>query len=83
MSPSGAYLRTNQAFCDMLGYSAEEIQQIDFRFITYPEDLEISNNLVQQCLNGEIKEFSVEKRYIKKNGEILWALINSVSYSRY
>ena len=62
----------------MLGYSAEEIQQIDFRFITYPEDLEISNNLVQQCLNGEIKEFSVEKRYIKKNGEILWALINSV-----
>ncbi len=78
VSPSGAYLRTNQAFCDMLGYSAEEIQQIDFRFITYPEDLEISNNLVQQCLNGEIKKFSVEKRYIKKNGEILWALINSV-----
>ena len=54
-SPTGIILQVNQCLSDLLGYSVEELLQINWRTITHPDDLELSNKVIQQCLNGESK----------------------------
>jgi PAS domain S-box-containing protein len=65
-------MRVNQKFCDIVGYSKEEIQARTFQEITYPEDLEADLKYVNQVLDGDIKTYSMEKRYFRKNHEITW-----------
>jgi len=65
-------LKVNKAFCEMLGYSEQELLERNIEDITYPEDVENSVKLSKQTLRGKIPIFSIEKRYVKKTGEILW-----------
>jgi PAS domain S-box-containing protein len=69
----GQWLRVNQRLCEILGYSPEELQQTTFQQITYPEDLEKDLQLAHQLLAGEINSYSLEKRYFRKDGAIIWA----------
>jgi PAS domain S-box-containing protein len=69
----GRWLRVNQKLCDIVGYSSEELLQTSFQDITYPEDLEIDLANVQQLLANEIQTYSMEKRYINKQGFLVWA----------
>ncbi|MBW4563312.1 MAG: PAS domain S-box protein [Mojavia pulchra JT2-VF2] len=71
----GRWLRVNQKLCDILGYSYEELLQKTFQDITHPDDLEIDLAYVQQILAGEIQTFSMEKRYIRKDGSLVWAYL--------
>ena len=48
---------------------------MDFQSITHPDDLELDLTNMQHLKNGEINEFSMEKRYIRKNGTIVWVLL--------
>jgi PAS domain S-box-containing protein len=68
----GRWLRVNQKLCEIVGYSHEELQQLKFQDITYPDDLETDLNHINKLLSGEIENFSLEKRYICKNGSIVW-----------
>jgi len=70
--PKGYLLDTNPAFQRLLGYSADELHMIHFRDLTLEEDLAESLLLFQQIINGEKSQFEVEKRYVRKNGEIIW-----------
>ena len=74
-SLDGRYLRVNRAFCDSLGYTAEELLARTFADITHPEDL--ADNLAprEKLLRGEAPYFNLEKRYITKAGKIVHALI--------
>lgn len=72
VSPDGRFLRINKKFCDIVGFSREEMLQKQFQEITYPEDLEADLEFLNQLMNGRIDTYSMEKRYIKKNGEIVW-----------
>lgn len=63
--------RFNSAFCAMLGYSAEELPGKRFPEITYPDDLEGSEAAMQRLWRGEVKFYTIEKRYIKKDGGIV------------
>lgn len=74
-SLTGRFLQINQKYCDLVGYSHDELQTIDFQTLTYPEDLEKDLKLMEQLKAGEIREFSIEKRYIRKDGSIVWALL--------
>jgi PAS domain S-box-containing protein len=65
-------LKVNKAFCEMLGYSEQELLERNIEDITYPEDVERSVKLSKQVLRGKIPLFSIEKRYVKKTGELLW-----------
>ena len=67
--------RFNSAFCAMLGYSAEELPGKRFPEITYPDDLEGSEAAMQRLWSGEVKFYTIEKRYIKKDGGIVWARV--------
>ena len=72
VSPDGLFLRINQKFCDIVGYSPEEMEKLTFQEITHPDDLENDLQQVERLLVGEIEFYSLEKRYYKKNGQIVW-----------
>jgi PAS domain S-box-containing protein len=75
LEPDGRFTKINNSFCDTLGYSEQEIIGINFRNITHPGDLEKSLELTKELLKSESTEGrSIEKRYLHKNGDIIWAL---------
>jgi PAS domain S-box-containing protein len=70
--PSGE-LHVNQAFCDMLGYSLVELQTQIWQHLTHPDDLELSQSAIAPLLAGEKDAVRFSKRYLHKNGSIVWA----------
>lgn len=75
VSPEGRWLKVNNSITQILGYSPEEFAYIDFQKITYPEDLDLDIGLVNRALRGEIDSYSIEKRYVHKDGHVVWALL--------
>ncbi|MDP8965520.1 MAG: PAS domain S-box protein, partial [Cyanobacteriota bacterium] len=69
---NGRFLKVNKTYCQMLGYLEPELHQLTFAQITHPEDAEIDLRYAEQLFKGEISSYQIEKRYIKKNGEIVW-----------
>ena len=65
-------MRVNQRLCNIVGYSQAALLQCTFQDITYPEDLETDLEYVRKMLAGEIETYSMEKRYICKNGSLVW-----------
>ena len=78
---NGKFIRVNQKFCDILGYSREELLQLTFHEITYPADLESDLHQVRNLLSGKVQNFSMEKRYLCKDGSVIWVEI-TVSFVR-
>ncbi|MDP4224422.1 MAG: PAS domain S-box protein [Bacteroidota bacterium] len=68
----GEFLRVNRAFSLLTGYSQEELMKMKFQNLTHPDDLELNLAGLSRLIEGEIKSFRMEKRYIRKNGEIIW-----------
>ena len=77
----GRWLRVNQSFCEIVGYTAEELLATDYQSITHPDDLETDLALGRQLLDGAIPHLHIEKRYIHKQGRVIWVLL-SVSFVR-
>ena len=75
VSLDGRWLRVNQKLCEITGYPHEEILNLTFQDITHPDDLEADLNHVHQLLAGEIEHYSMEKRYIRKDGSTVWVEI--------
>jgi PAS domain S-box-containing protein len=71
ISPEGRYLRVNKGYCDLLGYSQEELLQMHFQDLTHPDDLEVDVAGFAQIKQGAIQTLQTEKRYIAKNGTIV------------
>ncbi|NET05848.1 MAG: PAS domain S-box protein [Symploca sp. SIO2B6] len=68
----GHFLRVNSKFCDILGYTLEEMLSLNCQSITHPDDLETELEYIRRMLVGEIKAYSFEKRYIRKDGSYVW-----------
>lgn len=64
----GPLLHVNRGLCEMLGYSREELKRLSFRDITHSDDLASEEKLLSQLIAGEIRSYSIEKRYLHKNG---------------
>ncbi|MBF0556082.1 MAG: PAS domain S-box protein [Nitrospirae bacterium] len=78
-SQFGRFVAINQAFCDIVGYSMEEMSKLTFQEITHPDDLAVSLANRKKLVEGDIDKFSAEKRYIHKNGGVVWVKIVVVS----
>ncbi len=71
-TPEGVFSKVNGRFCEMTGYSQDEITKLNFRDITHPEDVDMDVGYAEKLLSGEMDSYSLEKRYIKKTGEVIW-----------
>ena len=69
------FLSANNAFCSILGYSESELKTRSFRDITHPEDIEKSVSKMAELDSGNILFFVQEKRYIKKDGEVIFGKV--------
>jgi PAS domain S-box-containing protein len=81
MGIDGRMLKVNAAFCQMLGYSEAELTKMTPFDITHPEDREASVNLMEFLFHRDVPAGRMEKRYIRKNGEMIWGSL-SVSVIR-
>jgi PAS domain S-box-containing protein len=68
----GRWLRVNQRLCDIVRYSREELLERTFQDITYPADLDADLECVQQLLDGLIDTYTLDKRYLRKDGSTVW-----------
>jgi len=79
--PDGCWLKVNKALCGMLGYTESEMLAMDFRTTTHPDDLDAELEKLKQMLEGTMQTFENEKRYLTKDGEIIWTAL-SISIAR-
>jgi PAS domain S-box-containing protein len=75
VSLEGKWLRVNSRLSAILGYSEDELLTKTFQDITHPDDLKVDLDYVRQMLDGEIETYTLEKRYLHKEGNIIWALV--------
>jgi PAS domain S-box-containing protein len=66
------YLAINQKFCDILGYTRDELMQMDTLAITHPDDREVDDDHREQLLAGKIETYTAEKRFVRKDGAVIW-----------
>lgn len=72
VAPDGQFLESNQVFCNMAGYSARDLRGMNFQQITHPDDRVTGLRNVEQLLSGRKTSYSMEKRYIRRDGEALY-----------
>jgi PAS domain S-box-containing protein len=72
VAPDGTLLRTNEKCCELLGYDRSELEGKTFQDFTHPDDLEKDLENLEAIRQGEQEHYSIEKRYYKKNGDVLW-----------
>ena len=75
--PEGRFVRVNQKFCDITGYSREDLLQRTCQDITHPSDLDVDRSYVRSLLAGEINTYTLEKRYLRKDGKSIWVQITA------
>lgn len=73
----GYFIRVNQKFCEIVGYSREELLAKTFYDITYPDDLCLDLEYVRSLTSGEIETYTLEKRYLHKAGQSVWVQITA------
>ncbi|GIX30188.1 MAG: hypothetical protein KatS3mg124_0660 [Porticoccaceae bacterium] len=72
----GRFAEVNRALADMLGYSREELRSLTFQEITHPDDLAADLDNVRRLLAGEIPNYRMEKRYLRRDGALLPARLH-------
>ena len=73
VSLEGQMLRVNKTFCQLVGYSEAELLRMRFRDFTHPDDVAPDESLLARTLTGAIDRYSLEKRYLHKDGRLVWA----------
>ena len=73
VAPDGRWLRINSKLSEIVGYPNEELLSLTFQEITHPDDLEKDLEHVRRMQFGEIESYSIEKRYVRRDGRRVWA----------
>jgi PAS domain S-box-containing protein len=73
VAPDGRWLRVNPALCALLGYRADELLARTFQDFTHPEDRDTT--LYERLLAGDLATYQREKRYVRKDGTVVWGLL--------
>ena len=77
VSPQGRFLSVNAALTRMLEYSKDELLSMSFGDVTHPDDLSASKEWVDTLLAGGEATMDLEKRYIRKSGQVVWGIVRS------
>jgi PAS domain S-box-containing protein len=76
VSLEGSWIDFNDTVTEMLAYTREELHALSFQQITHPDDLEEDLRETARLLAGEIKSFSLEKRYLRRDGSAVWVVLH-------
>jgi PAS domain S-box-containing protein len=76
VAPDFHFIQVNDAFCSILGYTKDELLGKTFQDVTHPDDHEIGKTIFEQLSAGKIPKFDLEKRYLHKNGNIVWGRVS-------
>lgn len=76
-TPDGHFIQANQALCHMLGYTKAELESLEVQAVTHPDDLDQTLSLRQQALDGEFDVYRQTKRYLRKDGQVIWAQLTA------
>lgn len=76
VAPDGRLLRANPALCEMLGYTEAELRLLNVAAITHPDDLAEDVANIARLLRGDGTTFQMEKRYLHRQGQIVWAFLS-------
>ena len=68
----GQFIEINPKFCELLGYTEQEFQAVKFQDITHPDDLAADLLQTERLMRGEIPSFTMDKRFVHKNGAPIW-----------
>ena len=74
---NGRFVETNRAYSEITGYTQTELESLTFLDITHPEDVDRCVRVFRQMLDGEIASYLIEKRYVRKDGGVVWARVSS------
>ena len=77
----GRWIQVNDALCELVGYARDDLLNRRFADITHPDDLDADNDLMAQVLAGDLHDYSMIKRYIRSDGQVVWVRL-SVSLVR-
>ena len=73
---TGQWLRVNKQMCAITGYSPEEMLRMHIPDLTHPEDRQRDWEMFQKVIRGEMPHYRIEKRYVRKNGDVAWVSVN-------
>ena len=76
VAPDGRWLQVNASLCQIAGYSEDELLGMTWKEITHPDDLSADLEQSRRLLAGEIPSYQMEKRYIHKDGHIVWIVLS-------
>ncbi len=76
-SPEGKILKANEAFCRYLGYRLEDFARVTIYDITHPDDIHATDQSFNNVRQGKERLVDIEKRYIRKNGDVVWARVSA------
>jgi len=76
-SPDRRFIEVNQELCDMLGYSMDELTGKSWVHVTHPDDVADNVRLLEQTLSGETEGYTMEKRFIHRDGHIVYTSISA------
>jgi PAS domain S-box-containing protein len=71
----GNWIRVNKRVCEIIGYTEAELLQLTFQDITHPDDLKSDLSLLTELIEGTRENYQLEKRYLHKNGNIVWVVL--------
>lgn len=74
-APNGSWLLVNTRFCEIAGYPREELLAKTFKNVTHPDDVEAERAQLRRIVSGEISSFNIEKRFIRKDGSLIWVRV--------
>jgi len=80
VSLDGRFVQVNRALCRIVGYAQHELEGLTFQEITYADDLALDLENVARLLSGELRWYEMEKRYLRKDGGIVWAQLTVSVY---
>ena len=72
MTLAEEWISVNQRYCEITGYSRAEILELKVADLTHPDDVPSTRELIARICSGELPEDKLEKRYVRKNGDIIW-----------
>ncbi len=73
VAPDGRIVQCNASVCELLGYTPEELRELDVVAITHPDDRDQTRDTLARLASGELKSQTLEKRYLRKSGDAVWA----------